>query len=183
MMHWIIGGVVIVALALGGFLITNNGEVPEEGAMVGEERTMQKDAAAPEAMMNDAAIQEEVLMQKEDIMMEGDSMMKDVEAKKGSYETYSAEKIAQAATGDVVLFFRAGWCPTCKVADADIRTNLSKIPSSLTILDVNYDTSVALRQKYGVTYQHTFVQVDATGTRIHKWSGSQTLSEIIAQVK
>jgi thiol-disulfide isomerase/thioredoxin len=104
--------------------------------------------------------------------------------KAGSYEAYAPVKVTLAsATHDVVLFFRASWCPTCRAVDADIKANLSKIPSSLAILDVNYDDSTALKQRYGVTYQHTFVQVDKDGNLIKKWSGSPTLSALVAEVK
>jgi thiol-disulfide isomerase/thioredoxin len=121
------------------------------------------------------------MMKKEDTSMmdKGDTMMK-----AGSYEAYSPEKVMLAsATHDVILFFKASWCPTCRAVDADIKANLGKIPSGLAILDVNYDDSTALKQKYGVTYQHTFVQVDKDGTLIKKWSGSPTLTAIVAEVK
>ena len=102
----------------------------------------------------------------------------------GSYEKYSAEKIALAsASHDVVLFFRAAWCPTCRSVDADIRSHLKAIPESLTLLDVDYDNSTDLKKKYGVTYQHTFVQVDAQGNPIKKWTGSPTLASLISEVK
>jgi thiol-disulfide isomerase/thioredoxin len=101
----------------------------------------------------------------------------------GTYEAYSPEKIAWAGSGKVVLFFRASWCPTCKTVDTDIRSKLSSIPKDVTILDVNYDTETALRQKYGVTYQHTFVQVDAEGNQLAKWSGSPTLAALLGNVK
>lgn len=102
----------------------------------------------------------------------------------GSYEKYSPEKIKLASeVHDVVLFFRASWCPSCRIVDTDIRANLSKIPPSLTILDVNYDESSMLKQKYGVTYQHTFVQVDNGGNLIKKWSGSNSLASLISEVK
>ena len=101
----------------------------------------------------------------------------------GSYEVYGPEKIARASSGDVVLFFRASWCPSCRAVDADIRANLGKIPRDLTILDVNYDDSTELKKKYGVTYQHTFVQVDANSNLIKKWSGSATLQAIVGQVQ
>ncbi len=100
----------------------------------------------------------------------------------GSYEAYSPEKLDRATTGAVVLFFHASWCPTCRALDADIRSNLNQIPKSLTILDVDYDNSTALKQKYGVTYQHTMVQVDASGNLIKKWSGSPTLAALVSQV-
>ena len=101
----------------------------------------------------------------------------------GSYEAYSKEKIAKATSGDVVLFFRASWCPSCRGVDADIKANLGKIPGDLTILDVNYDDSTELKKKYGVTYQHTFVQVDANGNLIKKWSGSPTLQSLVLEIK
>mgnify|MGYP001597709164 CR=1 FL=1 len=100
---------------------------------------------------------------------------------KGSYEAYSAEKLALAAEGDVVLFFRASWCPTCRALDADIKANV--VPEGVTILDVNYDTEVALKQKYGVTMQHTLVQVDAEGNLIQKWTGSPSLASLVAKVQ
>ena len=101
----------------------------------------------------------------------------------GSYEPYAPEKLALANEGAVVLFFKASWCPTCRTLDTDIRTNLGEIPKGVTILDVNYDTETALKQKYGVTYQHTLVQVDAHGDMIAKWSGSSTLDALVAQVR
>ncbi|HLB50907.1 MAG TPA: thioredoxin family protein [Patescibacteria group bacterium] len=102
---------------------------------------------------------------------------------KGGYETYDASKLAQATSGDVVLFFKASWCPTCRALDADIMKNLSAIPSSLLILTVNYDTATDLRKKYGVTTQHTLVQVDASGAQLKKWQGSLTLNDLVAQVQ
>jgi thiol-disulfide isomerase/thioredoxin len=117
----------------------------------------------------------------------GDDMMKKDEgammAKAGTYEAYSPEKLALAEKGKVVLFFRASWCPTCRSLDADIKAHLSAIPEGVTILDVDYDKSTALKQKYGVTMQHTLVQVDAQGTMITKWTGSPTLAGIVSNIK
>lgn len=101
----------------------------------------------------------------------------------GSYEPYSAARVALASPEQpVVLFFRAPWCPTCRALDADIRAKLSAIPTGLTILDVDYDTATELKQRYGVTYQHTLVQVDAQGNLLKKWSGSPTLAALAGQV-
>lgn len=139
---------------------------------------------------NDTEIVEEKAMLEKEAIGEKDSMMKadttetETMMKVGSYEAYASEKVALAsATQDVVLFFRASWCPTCRAVDADIKANLGKIPPSLAILDVDYDNSTALKQKYGVTYQHTFVQVDKDGNLIKKWSGSPTLTALVAEVK
>lgn len=130
-------------------------------------------------MKKEGAMMEEGAMMKGDAMTKGDTMMK-----VGSYEAYAPEKIAKAAsTGNVVLFFRASWCPTCRALDADLKANLKNIPGNLTILDVDYDKSNDLKKKYGVTYQHTFIQVDKDGTMIKKWLGSQTLSAFLKEVK
>lgn len=98
----------------------------------------------------------------------------------GAYITladYDADKADYAST-DVVLFFNAEWCSTCKVARDNIEADLADIPSDLTIVVVDFDTANDLRQKYGVTLQHTFVQIDAQGNELAKWSGSVTVDEI-----
>jgi thiol-disulfide isomerase/thioredoxin len=111
------------------------------------------------------------------------TMVTDVMVSHGSYETYSADTLARAENGKVVLFFRASWCPSCKALDTDLRLNRTSIPKDVTILDVDYDTETALKATYGVTYQHTLVQVDASGAQLAKWNGSRTLTGLVAQMK
>jgi len=101
----------------------------------------------------------------------------------GSYEVYTPEKLVKADEGSLVLFFRAVWCPTCKALDDDIKANQFSIPNGVTILDVDYDKYTDLKKKYGVTYQHTMVQVDADGKLIKKWSGNPTLASLIKEIK
>ena len=181
MTNWIIGGIVIIAIAVGGyFFLGTDNNVMMEGD------SMQKD----EIVKGDDAMKEksgDTMMKGEDAMTEKkeDTIMKDEGAmmQKGSYEAYAPDKLAKAASGKVVLFFRATWCPTCKVLDADICSHLGNIPADVTILDVDYDTYTALKQKYGVTYQHTLVQVDASGNQITKWSGGQTLASLLTNVR
>ena len=119
-------------------------------------------------------------MVKEDAMMKQDNAMM---VKGGQYVPYDASKVAFAEDGKVVLFFRASWCPTCRALDANIKANLSQIPQNTLVLDVDYDKYTDLKKQYGVTYQHTLVQVDASGNMIAKWSGSEGLSELLTQVK
>lgn len=162
-----------------------------DSAMMKEESesVMENKEGAPEAAMQGDTTMKDDAMVKDDAMKKEETMMKKTEEgtdammKKGSYEAYSAEKLSMANTGDVVLFFRATWCPTCKALDADIRAHMGSIPAGLTILDVNYDDSMALKKKYGVTYQHTFVQVTADGTQIKKWSASPTLAALVSEVQ
>ncbi len=104
-------------------------------------------------------------------------------ASAGTYEAFSADKLARATNGSVILFFKADWCPTCRTLDADIKKHLSSIPPNTHILIVNYDTARELKQRYGVTYQHTLVHVDETGRLLSKWSGSPTLADILTHLK
>ena len=106
----------------------------------------------------------------------------DKSAKVGSYEAYAPEKLARAASGDVVLFFHASWCPSCRGLNADIEKNINALPENVSILKVNYDTESELKKKYGVTYQHTLVQVGADGSLIKKWSGSSNLGNLVSQI-
>ena len=168
----IVTGLVALIVIVGGIAVYASNSSKQ--AMMQKE----KDKAAQEA---EVMKKEETMKKGTDVMVKNDTAMM---AKAGTYESYDASKIAMAsATHTVVLFFRASWCPTCIAVDKDIRANLKAIPASLTILDVNYDDSTELKKKYGVTYQHTFVQVDAQGNLIKKWSGSPTLASLVAQIK
>ena len=88
----------------------------------------------------------------------------------GSYEEYAEDK-ALGNNKQTILFFHASWCPTCKVAQADILDNQDTIPENLIIFKADYDKESELKRKYGVTIQHTFVEIDDQGERVQKWSG------------
>ncbi len=162
----IIGSIVVLAaLALGTYAFM------QKDTSLSKEETMQKEEGAmmekEDGMMKDEA----GMMEKDDGMMQ-----------KGSYEAYAPEKLAMAETGDVVLFFHASWCPSCRGLNADIEQHLGEIPGDVTILKVDYDTETELKKKYGVTTQHTLVQVAADGTLIKKWSGSPTLANVVSKI-
>ena len=44
-----------------------------------------------------------------------------------------------------------------------------KIPAKTTVVSVDYDQHTDLRQRYGVTTQHTFVQIDTNGEKTRQW--------------
>jgi thiol-disulfide isomerase/thioredoxin len=77
---------------------------------------------------------------------------------------------ALAAAGPAVLFFHAGWCPTCRAAMSEIDARLSEL-GNITVVVVDYDSNKKLRKQYGVTYQHTYVQIDGDGEKIALWNG------------
>ena len=92
----------------------------------------------------------------------------------GSYVDYSEETVAaaQAEGKRVVLFFHASWCPTCKALEQELlSSSIEALPSDVVIVKTDYDTQIELKQKYGVTYQHTLVQIDGQGNQVAKWSG------------
>lgn len=103
-------------------------------------------------------------------------------AEGGIYLPYTTTAVAQAK-GQMVLFFHANWCPTCIAVNKDIEANLKNIPTDLTLLKTSYDDEKELKELYGVTAQHTFVQVDNTGKLIKKWRGGSTLAEVVSQVQ
>ena len=101
-------------------------------------------------------------------------------AQPGSYLTLAEYENSKDrfSKSDVVLFFNANWCSTCKIARDNIESNLDSIPSNLAIVVVDFDNETDLRKKYGVTIQHTFVQIDKDGNQLAKWAGSVTAEEI-----
>ena len=101
----------------------------------------------------------------------------------GSYLDYKSELLTQADTGDVVLFFHAAWCPTCRLLDNNLIKDYEKIPADLTVLQVNYDKEDELKEKYDIAYQHTLVQVDSSGKQITKWTGGNDLNSILKNLK
>lgn len=133
-----------------------------------------KEAMKKAAMKKAEAKKKAEAMKKEAMKKEADKMG----MIKGSYSDYDASKLSNAEHGTVILFFNATWCPTCVAANKNF--NGSTPPDGLTVLKVDYDDSTDLKRKYGVTYQHTFVQVDKTGKLIKKWNGSKTYDELIS---
>lgn len=103
-----------------------------------------------------------------------------------NYVNYSSTAIADATAdgGRALLFFHADWCPTCRAAENDILRNSSDLPKDLTIIKTDYDTMRDLKKKYRITYQHTFVQVDANGEMITKWGGGgvKTINQNLEEV-
>jgi thiol-disulfide isomerase/thioredoxin len=101
----------------------------------------------------------------------------------GSFEIYSNERLAQTTTDTVIIFFHATWCPSCRALSADIERNKGAIPEGITILKADFDTETELRKKYGVTTQHTLVQVDANGALVKKWSGHLRLETVLSEIQ
>ncbi|MBV7412274.1 thioredoxin family protein [Dermabacteraceae bacterium TAE3-ERU27] len=87
------------------------------------------------------------------------------------YDEYAKDPAAYANT-KTVLYFSADWCPQCQYTDKELKENPSFVPEDVTLVKVDFDSSTQLRQKYGVTMQHTFVQIDADGNAVKTWQGA-----------
>lgn len=81
--------------------------------------------------------------------------------------------MAAAENGQAVLFFNASWCPTCRAALADIASRQSEL-GDITVFLTDYDKEKALKQTFGVSAQHTYVQVDSDGNAVTMWNGGAT---------
>lgn len=79
----------------------------------------------------------------------------------GSYGDYSPSVLTNGRTK--VLFFHAAWCPTCRTADTQLTAWYATHPFPVSVYKVDFDTELELRQRYGVTRQHTYVLVDGDG--------------------
>ena len=103
------------------------------------------------------------------------------------YVEHSQNALESARSKRRVLFFYANWCPTCRPVDSEIRSRLSDIPEDVVVIRVNYNDNEtdqneeALAEKYGVTYQHTFVIIDENDNEIKKWNGGG-LDRIISEL-
>lgn len=111
-----------------------------------------------------------------------DTMKPDAMMEKSAYQPYTRAAFDAAKGQQRVLFFHATWCPTCKATNADLLGNLARIPKGAVIFKTDYDSEVALKKQYGISYQHTFVLVDASGKALKRWAGGGT-DEIVANLK
>jgi thiol-disulfide isomerase/thioredoxin len=98
----------------------------------------------------------------------------------GRYVSYDAEEVAQSDAEHILLFFHATWCPSCRALDADITANTESIPDGVEIYKVDYDTQTALKQQYGVTTQHSVIEIDSTGVAQSAITHPLTFEKVIS---
>lgn len=167
---FVVGGVVLVLVVVGAVLVLFSDNpvnpVQQEAASATAE-IEQTDESAAETDMTAAA-------------MEEDSEQGEELGSLGAYTDYSSDRLAADANN--VIFFKADWCSTCAALERDIEANLSSIPADTQILVADYDNELDLRRRYGVSLQHTLVQVDEAGNEVKQWNGSRTLDSLLSQV-
>jgi len=92
----------------------------------------------------------------------------------GKYMWFSEESFNRHSDKNRVLFFHAAWCPTCRKAQKELIEEFSTIPSDAVVFKIDYDNNPDLKNKYGITRQHTFVIVDSSGKVLITWNGGDT---------
>ena len=121
-------------------------------------------------------------------VVEPEVMIEKTNSTSSRYLPYTESAYQSAKDKRVVLYFYATWCPSCKVANAEFLASPEKIPEDTIVLRINYndpdtdEDEKALSRKYGITYQHTFVQLDKDGKEITKWNGGG-IAELLAKLK
>ena len=106
----------------------------------------------------------------------------DTMMKHSGYVEYTEKAYTDASKMKRVLFFAANWCPTCRAADKVFTGKIKDIPADVVVFKTDYDKETALKTKYAITRQHTFVYVDAKGAALKKWSGGD-LGELLENTK
>jgi thiol:disulfide interchange protein len=99
------------------------------------------------------------------------------------YYTYSPAGVEKAlAEGQrVVLYFWAPWCSSCSSVDLDLLARKAQVPLGVKMFRVSYDKEHELRQKYAITVQHSFVQIDQNYHSLQHWVGGE-MDEVAERV-
>jgi thiol-disulfide isomerase/thioredoxin len=164
----VVAGVVIIILAV-GYLTTN-----------APEGTLEVTNEAPDTMVAEEvsvpAPEEEASMANETIVPTAEVPV----AEPGIYATYDATAVAESDAEHILLFFKASWCPSCRALEADILENAAMIPSNVAIFAVDYDTATELKRQYGITRQHSIVEITPTGEAESQVSHGLTLADVLA---
>lgn len=180
-------GIIVALLLLGGVgaavvLSSDSEQSNNESSSSESMDAMEKDG--------DAMEKEDEVMEKHDDSMEkdGDAMEKDGESSMMKsdqrYVTLASyqEKTSEYSENNKVLFFHASWCSICQGIEKEINADSSRIPEGTVFIKTDFDSETELRQKYGVTSQYTFVQIDNDGNQIAKWSAT-SLDKAIAGIE
>lgn len=98
------------------------------------------------------------------------------------YVAYSKTAFDAASDKRRVLYFHAPWCPICGPLDKALSSNPNQIPEGVVLFKTDYDSETALKTKYAITYQHTFVEVDGQGNAVQTWSGGD-VEDVITKLQ
>jgi len=88
------------------------------------------------------------------------------------YIDYHADQLERHLGKDsLILFFHAEWCPLCRKSEAVIQEGFESLEGGVIWMKVDYDTEIELRKEYGITYQDTFIVLNAEGEEVERQNG------------
>jgi thiol-disulfide isomerase/thioredoxin len=173
--------ILVLAVIVSGLAFA--GGQKDDGMMNKDKGSMQKDDGMMsddknDGMMSDGDMKHDDGMMSKDDSMSGDMMMFPMDKgmktmeKKGQVLSFTDLPTAakHVKDGPTVLFFAASWCPDCRALVKSLHEGMNPLSADTTLIVVDYDKSMDLKTKYGVTYQHTFVQIDGSGNKIGIWN-------------
>lgn len=164
----IVIGVVVLILGVGYLVTSNNEEVneaveePVTEVIVSEETSTTDDFTNDEPSTSDVTSTENTAP--------------------GVYAAYNADVVAGSDAEHILLFFHATWCPSCRALDNDIVANADNIPAGVEMYKVDYDTATDLRRQYGITTQHSIIEITASGEAESDISHPLTLEGVLATI-
>ncbi|MSR68076.1 thioredoxin [Candidatus Peribacteria bacterium] len=174
MKHYFLAFATVPLLLLGGCLPT---VPPSSDTNTSSSAAMEKEEMMEEGTAEDRE-RDEAMMKKDDMMEKNEDAMMKKEGtviSDGMYKDATASNLPASVLTDgttKVLYFFAAWCPTCKKGNQTLTSWYAGGGKGMvTVYKLNYDEEKALKQKYGVPYQHTFVKVDGKGNMIEKKEG------------
>jgi len=178
---------VFLSLVLAGLTISTLGVSAQETKDPAKTGSMMKadtETKTDGAMMKSA--DSAMMVSEADKKMSADPMDPSAYNLKGLGKQVSAWTSVTSAMMDaknekltVVYFFAATWCPDCQATYKDLKANYTMLPANFKLVFVNYDRSADLKEKYGITVQHTFLMVGPHGEKKKVWNGGNTVAELI----
>lgn len=110
-------------------------------------------------------------------------LMVDIPQISPHYFDYSRISLAKAKqNGNTVLFFAAtSWCNTCSALDLELKERSLILPTTISVLKIDYDHDTTLKAAYGVTTQHTMILLDQSGKEMKRWIGGG-IDELVSQI-
>lgn len=170
--------VLIASVATAALFVAGCSHHMENGEMASSSAMPPAEKMEMQVEKRDMAMKSE----KKDMM---DKMPEETQKMAGKMLPYSAGNLSNSLENGetVVLAFAADWCPSCVAVEKDIMKNLKNIPENVTLIRADYDAESELKKRYGVTGQHTFVQLDQGGDEVKRWRGSPSFSALISEIQ
>lgn len=167
-----------VAILGVGYLVTAPANVPTEAPLAVTSPEESAPAPQMEGGMADAdASVSEISGEMADAMEQNSEF---VAPTPGTYQVYDAALVAQSEAENILLFFHASWCPSCRALDAEITDNQEDIPADTAIFKLDYDTEAELKRRYGINRQHSVIAIDGTGAAVSSVSHPQSFGELLS---